>query len=136
MIDSQMTKTVVEWTAKQKQDLIGDVISLVDKETSYSSYDVLQVILIGSYVWGTPTADSDVDIFVEVPLRNYNIDDRYATSMKDGKKITIWFRDRLKAPLIDDLDYGRWKLSKYSLTNDEMISGTDDDEFQQSRKGV
>ena len=84
-------------------------------------------------------ADSDVDVLVEVPLRDYNIDDRHGTLMKDGKKIAIHFRDRLKIPKIDDyyVYSGRdWKLSKYSLTNDEMISGTDDDEFQQSRKGV
>jgi len=136
VISSQMTKTVDEWTSEQKQDLITDVISLVDKETSYDGSSVVQVILVGSYVWGAPTVDSNVDVLVEIPLRDYKIDDIYKTSMKDGKKITIWFRDRLKAPLIDDLDYGRWKLSKYSLTNDEMISGTDDDEFQQSRKGV
>jgi len=139
MISSQMTKTVDKWTSEQKQNLIGDVISLVDKETSYSAYDVLQVVLVGSYVWGTPTADSDVDVLVEVPLRGYNIDDRHGTLMEDGKKIAIHFRDRLKTPKIDDyyVYSGRdWKLSKFLLTTDEMINASDDDEFKQSRKGV
>ena len=136
MIDSQMTKTVDEWTSEQKQDLITDVISLVDKETSYTTDDVLQVILVGSYVWGTPTADSDVDVLVEVPSRDYSIDDIYKTSMAGGKKITLNFRDRLKAPVVDQNFRQQWNLSTYSLTNGEMRDGTDDEEFQQSRKGV
>ena len=64
MISSQMTKKVDEWTTEQKQDLIDDVISLVVTETSYSADDVLQVVLVGSYVNGTPTAYSDVDILL------------------------------------------------------------------------
>ena len=136
VISSQMTKTVDEWTSEQKQDLITDVISLVDKETSYTTDDVLQVILVGSYVWGTPTADSDVDVLVEVPSRDYSIDDIYKTSMAGGKKITLNFRDRLKAPVVDQNFRQQWNLSTYSLTNGEMRDGTDDEEFQQSRKGV
>tara|TARA_R110002051_G_scaffold258560_1_gene317904 strand:- start:17 stop:424 length:408 start_codon:yes stop_codon:yes gene_type:complete len=132
-------KTVDKWTAEQKQDLIDDVISLVDKETSYDGSSVVQVILVGSYVWGVPTVDSDVDVLVEIPLRDYEIDDRHGTLMKDGKKIAMHFRDRLKTPKIDDyyVYSGRdWKLSKFLLTTDEMINASDDDEFKQSRKGV
>jgi predicted nucleotidyltransferase len=137
-----MTKTVDEWTSEQKQDLITDVISLVDKETSYDGSSVVQVILVGSYVWGAPTVDSDVDVLVEIPLRDYKIDDIYKTLMKDGKKITLNFRDRLKTPKIDweypssEAYRQSWNLSKYSLTHDKKINGTDDEAFQQSRKGV
>ena len=129
MISSQMTKTVDLWTSKQKQDLITDVKSLVDSEcVGYSSDDVIQVVLVGSYVLRTPTVDSDVVILVEVPLRYYDIPDTHKTTMKDGKKITIAFRDKLKTPMIDQYFSHRWCISKYSLTNDEMIIGTYDDD--------
>lgn len=124
-----MTKTVDEWTTEQKQDLIEEVTSLVDTETSYSADDVLQVVLVGSYANGTPTADSDVDILVEVPLRDYTLDDMLRTSMKDGKKIQIAFRDRLKTPMIDQDFAQKWHISRYSLTNDEMRVGRDDEKF-------
>ena len=129
MISSQMTKTVDEWTTEQKQDLIEEVTSLVDTETSYSADDVLQVVLVGSYANGTPTADSDVDILVEVPLRDYTLDDMLRTSMKDGKKIQIAFRDRLKTPMIEQDFAQKWHISRYSLTNDEMRVGRDDEKF-------
>jgi len=129
MISSQMTKKVDEWTTEQKQDLIDDVISLVVTETSYSADDVLQVVLVGSYVNGTPTAYSDVDILVEVPLRDYTLDDMLRTSMKDGKKIQIAFRDRIKPPMIDQDFAQQWHISRYSLTNDEMRVGRDDEKF-------
>ncbi len=129
MISSQMTQTVDEWTTKQKQDLIADVISLVVKETSYSADDVIQVVLVGSYANGTPTADSDVDILVEVPLRDYNVDDVHRTSMKDGKKIQLAFRDRFKTPMIDQDFAQKWHINRYSLTNDEMRIGRDNEEF-------
>jgi predicted nucleotidyltransferase len=124
-----MTKTVDEWTTEQKQDLIEEVTSLVDTETSYSADDVLQVVLVGSYANGTPTADSDVDILVEVPLRDYTIDDVHRTSMTDGKKIQIAFRDRLKTPMIDQDFAQKWHILRYSLTNDEMRVGRDNEEF-------
>lgn len=125
-----MTKTVVLWTSKQKQDLIADVKSLIDSECpEYSSDDVIQVVLVGSYANGVPTADSDVDILVEVSLRDYTIDDVHRTSMKDGKKIQIAFRDRLKTPMIDQDFAQKWHINRYSLTNDEMRVGRDNEEF-------
>jgi predicted nucleotidyltransferase len=125
-----MTKTVDLWTSKQKQDLIADVKSLIDSECpEYSPDDVMQVVLVGSYANGVPTADSDVDILVEVSLRDYTINDVHRTSMKDGKKIQIAFRDRLKTPMIDQDFAQKWHINRYSLTNDEMRVGRDNEEF-------
>ena len=137
MTNEQMTKTVDLWTEQEKQDLIEEVKSLVDSECiGYTADDVIQVVLVGSYVWGTPTAESDVDVLVEVPLREYKRFSGHSLLMADGKRLSIQIRDRLKTPRIDQKHRQTWDLSRYSLTNNELHVGADNEAFDAFRKAT
>ena len=133
MTSAQMTKTVDQWTDKQKQDLIAEVKTLIGQETTYDADDVIQVVLVGSYVWGTPTAESDVDVLVEVALRDYSRVSGLHTPMADGKILSVQIRDRLKAPTINQAHRQRWDLSRYSLTKNTMYNGADNEAFDAFR---
>ena len=137
MTNEQMTKTVDQWTEQEKQDLIEEIKSLVGSECiGYTADDVIQVVLVGSYVWGTPTAESDVDVLVEVPLREYRRFSGHSLMMADGKKISLVIRDRHRTPTIDQKHRQKWDLSRYSLTKNEMYEGADDEAFDAFRKAT
>lgn len=133
MTSAQMTKTVDQWTDKQKQDLIAEVKTLIGENTTYDSDDVIQVVLIGSYVWGTPTAESDVDVLVEVALRDYTRPSHVHTPMADGKILSVKIRDNSKPPTIVQAHRQRWDLSRYSLTFNKMYNGADNEAFDAFR---
>jgi len=134
MTSAQMTKTVDQWTSQQKQDLIAEIKSLVESDCiGYVADDVIQVVLVGSYVWGTPTAESDVDVLVEVAERNIKRFSGHHMEMADGKKLSLKIRDKKRTPKIDQDHRQRWDLSKYSLTNNELHEGADNEAFDAFR---
>ena len=47
---------------KLDQNLLNEMTGRLIEE-----FDPDRVILFGSHVWGTPTADSDIDLFVIIP---------------------------------------------------------------------
>lgn len=53
-----MTKEIADKIVKQMTDRL------------VAEFDPDQVILFGSYAWGTPTEESDIDLYVVVPVSN------------------------------------------------------------------
>ena len=142
-----MTKTVEDWTEQQRSDLIIELISLINTETTYETAEVIDLWVVGSYCWGIPTADSDLDIYVEVHERNYNKPNRTRVAMADGKRCSLFFRDGKKTPKTFDKHMQIYDLSKFSLFNDQnwhigimkgaktrqMWVGVDDERFTSER---
>ena len=73
-----------------------------------------KIILFGSYAYGTPTADSDVDILVVMPCRN-----RHDQAVKIRWEIPAPFSMDLLVRTPKDLD---WRLAERESFHTEIVT--------------
>ncbi len=130
-----MMKNIDNWDSKEKTALISELYSIVDKSTPYSKNDIIDFWVVGSYCWGKPTKESDIDIAVEVDTRKYHLTSFYETIMDSGLKCQMTFKDSKKNPRVYEKYINRYDMSMYSLISERgMINGKDDQKFQEERQ--
>ncbi|MDO3377845.1 nucleotidyltransferase domain-containing protein [Geoalkalibacter halelectricus] len=74
-----------------------------------------KVILFGSHVWGTPDADSDIDLVVV--LDDESLPTTYAERMKNVLKVRKCVADINREVPLDLLVYSRKEWQKFIETN-------------------
>lgn len=130
-----MIKNIDSWDLEEKVELISELYNIVDKSTPYNNDDIIDFWIIGSYCWGNPTEESDIDIIVEIDTRKYHLISFYETIMDNGLKYQMIFRDNKKTPRVRDKYMNCYDLSRYSLISRRgMINGKDDQKFQEERQ--
>jgi len=130
-----MIKNIDSWDSEEKVELISELYDIVDKSTPYNKNDIIDFWVVGSYCWGNPTEESDIDIMVEIDTRKYHLISLYETIMDSGLKCQMTFKDSKKNPRVYEKYMNRYDMSKYSLISERgMINGKDDQKFQEERQ--
>ena len=68
------------------------------KETILNNIDAKSIYLFGSYAYGTPNKNSDIDIYVVLPDKYINTTEIYAKIITELSDKNIFFIDLVFAP--------------------------------------
>jgi predicted nucleotidyltransferase len=74
----------------------GKIDIIIESILKYTS--AKYIYLFGSYAYGNPTENSDIDIYTVLPDRYYNITELYAKIITELSDKNIFFIDLLLVP--------------------------------------
>ncbi len=106
------------------EEIIPMLDSIIKRVTQ--KYDVMEIVLFGSYAWGKPTEESDVDL--AIVLNGLNKPESYLERIKRNSKITSFIKEiRIEKP-VDFIIYSseEWQLlltEKSELINEIENAG-------------
>lgn len=111
-------KLITNWTKQEKEALRKKI------ERILHAYTILDIRVVGSYVFGDDARDMDVVVFVDEDIEDFRVTDTH-----DEIVLDLWVHKKTPnlIKLFEMKELGTFDLPQYSLYSNEMIVGKQKD---------